>query len=366
MLGLLVALWQYPLLAQDFDVYVSDAAQFNVGPWGIYKYGMNGENGTRFISDQLGWPQDIVFLEEENTMLVSNLNDGRITRHNAGTGVLTGEFATGIGGPTRMKIGPDGLLYVLQWQGNGKVRRYQPDGTFLGDFTATGVSNSIGLDWDASGNLYVSSYNGNFVKKFSPDGADLGKFISSNLNGPTNIWFRENGDLMVCGWGDGTVKRFNSDGVFQEVFISGIAQVEGVDFFPNGDIALGVGSQSTVKVYSPDGTFIKNLFTPGAAGVVRPNAVVFRFKNTTNVREVYREITIVTPAVGKFFRVSGTGLLAPGAVLKVFDSGGALVSSFHPADSTHWDASHLTAGIYHITATLADGAIAGQKVVVQH
>ena len=30
-------------------------------------------------------------------------------------GVYIEDFATGIGGPTRMKIGADSLLYVLQW-----------------------------------------------------------------------------------------------------------------------------------------------------------------------------------------------------------------------------------------------------------
>lgn len=34
-----------------------------------------------------------------------------------------------------MKIGPDSLLYVLQWSGKGTVKRYKLDGTNLGDFT---------------------------------------------------------------------------------------------------------------------------------------------------------------------------------------------------------------------------------------
>lgn len=75
-----------------------------------------------------------------------------------------------------MKVGPDSLLYVLQWNGVGKVRRYQLDGTYLGEFTTTGVSQSIGIDWDNKGNLYVSSYNGDLVRKFDTAGVDYGNF----------------------------------------------------------------------------------------------------------------------------------------------------------------------------------------------
>ena len=44
--------------------------------------------------------------------LISNLNSGRITRHDAATGAYLDDFATGLAGPTRMKIGADGLIYA--------------------------------------------------------------------------------------------------------------------------------------------------------------------------------------------------------------------------------------------------------------
>jgi hypothetical protein len=42
-----------------------------------------------FMDDHLGWPQDIVFLEDANTVLISNLNSGLINRHNAETGAYS-------------------------------------------------------------------------------------------------------------------------------------------------------------------------------------------------------------------------------------------------------------------------------------
>ncbi|MCB0521220.1 MAG: T9SS type A sorting domain-containing protein [Lewinellaceae bacterium] len=354
-----------PLLAQNFDVYISDAGGFTQEPWQILKFDQNGGNGEVFISDHLSWPQDIFFIESDNTVLVSNLNTNVISKFNATTGDFIGEFATGIGGPTRMELGPDSLLYVLQWTGNGKVKRYKLDGTFVDDFTTAVVDNSIGLAWDTVGNLYVSSYNGRYVKKFSPAGADLGKFISTNLAGPTNIWFGENGDLFVSDWNAGSVKRFDSQGNYIGVFISGVPQVEGVDFFPNGDIAIGVGGASTVKVYSPEGNFIKNLIPAGALNLQVPNAVVFRPVAPTSALEVFKDAVFVTPSVGNLFQVSNPDALQPKQFFEVYNATGMLVMKFNFSDSTTWDASNLANGIYHLTAKLPDGTVGRQKVVVQ-
>jgi len=365
--GLLAVCILAPLNAQNFHVYISDAAGFQNPPWKIFKFDENGANGEVFIADHLAWPQDILFLENENAVLISNLNNGRISKFNATTGVFINEFATGIGAPTRIKIGPDGLLYVLQWQGNGKVKRYNLDGTFVDDFTAVGVTNSIGLDWDDAGNLYVSSYNGKYVKKFSPTGADLGNFVSTNLSGPTNIWFGENGDLFVIDYIGGSVKRFDGQGNYLGVFISGLPQGEGVDFFPNGNIIIGSGGLHSVRIYDASGNFLSNLVPPGTLGLQTPNAVVLRpVQPPSNTREVYKELTFVTPTVGNHFQIANPDVLQAASSFAVYDSTGVLVSNLTFAGSASWDASNLPAGVYYITAKLKDGAMARQSVVVQH
>ena len=152
---LIVTFLPLNISSQTMEIYVSDANNFNA-PWKILKYDENGENPETFIDTVLAWPQDIVFLEDQQVVLISNLNSGRITKYNSSTGEYIGDFATGISGPTRMKIGKDSLLYVLQWSGNGYVKRYELDGTFLDDFTNSNVPQSIGIDWDVNGNLYVS------------------------------------------------------------------------------------------------------------------------------------------------------------------------------------------------------------------
>jgi hypothetical protein len=277
-LWILAALWASVAVAQDVDIYVSDAGNFDRPPWKILRYDGNGDNPEVFINQQLAWPQDILFLENQGVVLISNLNSGRITRYNARTGAVLEDFATGIGGPTRMKIGRDGLIYVLQWTGDGRVLRFRQDGAALGAFTSVGVPQSIGLDWDAQGNLYVSSYSQGLVRRFDANGADLGVFIGSNLAGPTNIWFDATSDLLVSDYDGGSIKRFSSSGAFEGVFIGGLGQSEGIGSLPNGNLLVGNGATGAVKMYQPNGTFIRDLVSSGAGGLIRPNAVVVRAK----------------------------------------------------------------------------------------
>ncbi len=264
------------IFSQEYHIYVSDAGNFDQPPWQILRYDQNGENPKVFTEEQLAWPQDILFLEDKNEMLVSNLNSGKISRHNATSGQYINDFATGIAGPTRMKIGPDGYLYVLQWQSNFKVLRYDLEGNFVDEFTSTGVSQSIGIDWDTDGNLYVSSFNGKSVTKFGPDGNELETFIDSNLQGPTNIWFNDSGEMMVNDWSGGVIAIFDNAGNFISNFATGLSQAEGVTMLPSGNYLIGNGGNGSVREYSPDGTFQGAFVSAGSGGLIRPNAVVRR------------------------------------------------------------------------------------------
>ncbi len=268
---------------QTIEVYVSDAGNFSSPPWQILKFDENGENPEVFINSNLAWPQDIVFIEDQDIVLISNLNSGTITKHNSATGAFIENFATGISGPTRMKIGADNLLYVLQWSGNGKVRRYQLDGTFVDEFTSVGVPQSIGIDWDGNGNLYISSFSGDNVRKFDTNGNDLGLFINSNLLGPTNIWFDAAGDMLVSDYNGTAVKRFDNTGTYVNNFLTGLSNSEGVDFFPNGNILIGNGATSSVKLFDNAGNYIEDFISSGAGNLLTPNAVVIRENNAVSV-----------------------------------------------------------------------------------
>lgn len=274
--ALILCFWLTDAFAQNFEIYVSDAGNFNNPPWQILKFDQNGENPEVFTTQNLGWPQDILFLEESSTVLISNLNTDRINRHNASTGDFIEVFASNLDGPTRMKIGPDGLLYVLQWNGNGRVKRYELDGTFVDEFTSAGVPRAIGLDWDDAGNLYVSSFNVAEVRKFDEQGNDLGVFASANLQGPTNIWFGEDGSLFVSDWRGGAIRRYDASGEYVGDFITGLSQSEGVDSLPNGNLLIGNGGTAAVKMYDSNGNFLEDFIESAAGGLIQPNAIRVR------------------------------------------------------------------------------------------
>jgi hypothetical protein len=355
------------LNAQNASVYVCDAGNFNYGPWKILQFDENGENGQVFIDDHLAWPQDILFLEDKNIVLISNYNSGRISKFNATTGDFIGEFATGIGGPTRMEMGPEGLLYVLQAAGNGRVRRYNLDGGLVDELTTVGVSNSIGIDWDADGNFYVSSYTDANVRKFSPSGAHLGLFINSNLAGPTNIWFAENGDLLVLDFDGAAVKRFNKNGAYLGVFIAGLPQCEGVEFLPNGNLLIGSGGTSSVREYDSDGNFLGNFVPPGTLGLLTPNAIVLRNGNATATQQILRQdLKLLTPTAGAFFQISKPEEWGDETTLMVYNAAGVVVHIIDFTNSTALDASNWPSGVYFLLAKSPKGFLGRQRFLVGH
>ena len=269
-------LWASSAFCQAYDIYVSDAGNFGQPPWQILKFDQNGENPEIFITENLAWPHDILFLEDANTVLISNFNSGSIDRYNADTGAFIDVFTSDVIAPTRMKIGADNLLYVIQGNGNGRVRRFQLDGTFVDDFTNVGLSRGLGMDWDSEGNLHVATYDGQLVRKFDANGIDQGNFIETNLTGPTNAWFDDNGDMLVSDYDGGAVRRFNSGGAYLGDFIQGLSESEGVDFLPNGNILIGNGGTSSVKMFTPEGTYIEDIIPSQSGNLKQPNAVVVR------------------------------------------------------------------------------------------
>jgi WD40 repeat protein len=353
--------------SQTQAVYVSDAGGFSTsGDWQIAKFDINGTYEGALVqeADGLVWPQDMIFLDNEQAVLISNLGAaGIISKHDWSTGALIENFAEGLGGPTRMKIGPDGLLYVLQWSNtDNKVLRFELDGTFVDEFTSVGVIQSIGIDWDATGDLYVSSYGGSTIRKFNgTTGADMGLFISSGLQGPTNIFFEPGGDLIVFNYNSGIIKRFDAAGNFVEDLITGVNGCEGFAFFPNGDILIGVGSDGTVRRYDSNYNFIENFVDTGT--LETPNAIVIRDDIPLSVRESTREIVMVTPTIGTRFQLSNEAITTFD-IFFIHDSRGKRIDTFTAEDKSVWEASHLAEGVYFITAS-KNGQRSTQKLVVK-
>jgi hypothetical protein len=361
----ILLLFSSNIFCQTYEIYVSDAGDFQTpSSFKIFKFDENGENPEVFINDNLAWPQDILFLEDQGVVLVSSLNSGRITKHNAATGDFIEDFASGISGPTRMKIGADSLLYVLQWQGDYKVKRYELDGTFVDDFTSVGVLQSIGLDWDSDGNLYVSTYAGSKVRKFDPEGNDLGFFTESNLQGPTNIWFNESGEMLANNWNGSTVSRFDSEGNFIDNFITGLSNPEGISIYPNGNILIGNGGTSAVKLFDPNGNFIEDLIPSGSGGLQFPNAVILRDVTPVSVAQIVVKADFIQPTIGTDFFLNSVGDQKVKSI-SVYNQSGVLIEAKEITSNQIWKANKYPDGLYIIIGKSNTGEVFTQKVIVQ-
>ena len=353
------------VFCQSFEIYVSDVGDFStIELYQILKFDENGENPEVFIDEELDWPQDIVFIENQGIVLISNLNTNQITKYDSETGDYLGVFASGISGPTRMKIGADSLLYVLQWSGNGLVKRYELDGTYVDDFTDTGVIQSIGIDWDSEGNLYVSTYGGNLVRKFDSNGEHVEIFVNSNLQGPTNIWFDDNGDLFACNWNGTTVSRFDSEGNFIENFITGLSNPEGVEFLPNGNILIGDGGTGSVKMFDSEGNFIEDFVESGAGGLLFPNAVVLRETSTVSTSQVEVATNFVRPSIGVVFYFDPLDAREIES-FEIYNMVGSLIEKRKASGNEIWNAKNYPEGMYNIVAKANSGQSFIQKVIVQ-
>ncbi len=350
-------------MAQEYYTYVSDAANFSSGNFKIVQFDTNGENPIDYITTELDWPQDIVFLEDEDRVLVSNLNSGRITKYNSRTGAYVEDFAQVAGGPTRMKIGDDNLLYVLQWSNSfNKVLRFQLDGTLVDEYTDVGVVQSIGVDWDDSGNLYVSSFGGAIVRKFDSNGMDMGIFIDTNLSGPTNLEIR-NGTMYVLDWNAGKCVRFNAaDGSFIDDFITGLTNPEGLAFLPNGNLLIGDNGTNSVRQFDSNGNDLGDYTTGG--DLATPNAVVLRDAIFLSVNEEELTSVFVMPTVGNLFQFD-QGLVNDLLNIQIFNVSGALVDTVDPKTTSNWSASQQAEGIYFVLATTIRGRQLTQKIVVK-
>ena len=336
--------------AQDYYLYVSDAGGFNSPPWQVMRYNLDGSNpqvfidNDFFVGESVGWPQDVLFLEDQGVVLISCLVGNRITKHDANTGAYIEDFATIAGGPTRMKIGADNLIYVLQWSStDNNVLRFEQDGTFVDEFTNEGVPRSIGLDWDLDGNLYVSSYGGSSVTQFNNDGESQGVFIDTNLSGPTNIHREADDNFLVLNWNGGNIQRFDANGTHLETFTTEVSQPEGIAIHPiNNNYIIGNGGAGQIDEFAADGSLVQTI-VEGGSDLLQPNAVVVR-QATLSVGEVKKEKVMVTPTVGSQFSLSPS-LMQELKTLEAFNLFGQKVAEIELKE-TLWDASSLAEGMY--------------------
>ena len=76
-----------------------------------------------------------------------------------------------IQGAQAVRLGPDGLLYVISEE-TSTIHKYRNDTlAYAGEFTRTGPTGPTGLAFDAAGNAFVGGYRTQDVRRYGRDGA---------------------------------------------------------------------------------------------------------------------------------------------------------------------------------------------------
>jgi len=196
--------------------YVIGLAEVYTGPSGIV---MGADNHLYASSSK--WPADSQ--TAQTAILKVNPNDSQSLQ------MFIPEGSGGLNAPSELLFGPDGNLYVQDFNEDSTVTILRYNGTtgaFLDNFITFSPGNQYdGILFGPDGDFYATSYDTNEVLRYDGStGAFIGAFVAANsggLDGPTDIAFGRDGHLYVMSYDTQKVLRFDgATGEFLNTFLT--------------------------------------------------------------------------------------------------------------------------------------------------
>ena len=144
------------------ELYVSGRNSFNV----VRYDGATGAPlpGTYVTTNSggLAWPEGLTFDSNGSHLYVTSTGTNQVLKYNAQTGAYVGVGAsTGLSAPKGVKFGADSLMYITSG-GNNRILRYTASGAYVDDYVPAGsggMTNPSRLTFGPDGDLYVTQYN---------------------------------------------------------------------------------------------------------------------------------------------------------------------------------------------------------------
>lgn len=131
---------------------------------------------------------------------------------------------SGISLPVMVKRGPDGMLYLTDQGSANTVRRYLPDGGWDTSFVLPAGGNlagPFGLAFHPlTGHLFVGDSSGAKVVEYDLDAGTVVKQYTTGMVYPTGMDFDATGRLYVCDWGANSVLRLGNGGTALTTFVA--------------------------------------------------------------------------------------------------------------------------------------------------
>jgi Bacterial Ig-like domain (group 3)/PKD domain len=227
-------------------------------------------------------------------LLVNDFANSDVQVYNASTGGFLSSFSLQAQGsppkasqPSDITLGPDGKLYIGDFN-NNLIERFDPvTDTFLSNFNSGdgGILNGpAGFQFGPDGNLYVASYNNAKILEYNgTTGAYISTLVSDSthlhLTHPNGFTFGPDGNMYVSDTvANGAVLRYygpaappgHNPGDFKDSFIpagtGGLGTAIGITFGPDGNFYVADLAHDDVLRYN--GTTGAPLPATGQSGAV--------------------------------------------------------------------------------------------------
>lgn len=207
------------------------------------------------------------------------------TTSEGSTGEATGSASTtmadGASTDSTGEVLPPAYEVLVNSRGTNAIFRYDPEGTFLGEFVASGDGGLISPEdvlFHPDGTILVSGFGNLAIKRYDQDGSFLGDFSAGyELASPSKMSFGPDDRIYVTQWDDvqDAIARFELDGTFVDEFTS-VGAPKGLGHYWDDEgrlvVALfGEGGDGTVHRFGPAGedlgTFIDSMVLQGPTSV---------------------------------------------------------------------------------------------------
>lgn len=188
-----------------------------------------------------------------------------------------------IGGAQAVRIGPDGLLYVVS-EKTGQILRYRADTfAYVDAFVTEGAAfHPTAFDFGPDGDLYVAGFNANVIKRYDGQtGTARGVVVdgaAAKFTGPDNgTRFGPDGKLYIAGYYSNNLVRYDpATGATVEIVAGqsgGLRHTRGILFEPGGAnfLVTSEGSGEVLRFRTADGSFMGKL----ASGYPSPTGIAF-------------------------------------------------------------------------------------------
>jgi len=231
--------------------------------------------GTLFVSDTTTGPTDLIHAYDATT----------------GAAIAPNISLLGV---TGLAIGPNGNLFAVTnnpgfQPDQGSVYQYNPlthakvGGpyvTFNGQNDGHDVQGPEGMQFGATGNLYIADVTNSEVHVYGSANNSMGALTSAQLIQPTDVAFDTSGNLYVTSGNADILRSLGGTGPLTEFvpqLSGGLVNPTSLAFGPDGKLyVLDVTATPAVRRYNSTGAFDTNVITfSGSLGFFSPTQIAF-------------------------------------------------------------------------------------------